>query len=285
MIEGCDEEELPVLPELHPLPRPLLRLSLSFYSASYTTYVANGTITMMNATVVVPSNPNKMGANPSFWYGLQTAKGDGALIQPILAWGQTYTDGFGIFHEVFDWNNQVDSRSAEHYRVYPGDVLTQSVVYKPEDNSYDMYIASKKTGKSILWNYKLEKEQNVPETTAFIVVEHGLVVASCSFLVFLHRGVFAVCCVAFGTDGGSAQGANCCDAVRVRSFQPPPLSIQAMQPKCNSFPTNADGRMHPPDNSVPQSLNPTGLASATNSQPTATSLSVRFISRLTTNQC
>jgi hypothetical protein len=175
---------------------------------------------MMNATVVVPSNPMAIGADPSFWYGLQTAHGDGALIQPILAWGQTYPDGFGIFHEVFDWNNQdvccmlhnptplfwsactcgravgpagctrllcrciwlassreapppppppplhthtatgpptrhprhivvclltchvsllpQDSRSPEHYRVYPGDVLTQGVVYKAADNSYDM---------------------------------------------------------------------------------------------------------------------------------------------------
>jgi hypothetical protein len=35
-------------------------------------------------------------------YGLQTANGDGALIQPILAWAQR-SPGFGIFLEVFDW--------------------------------------------------------------------------------------------------------------------------------------------------------------------------------------
>jgi hypothetical protein len=35
-------------------------------------------------------------------YGLQTATGDGALIQPILAWAQR-SPGFGIFLEVFDW--------------------------------------------------------------------------------------------------------------------------------------------------------------------------------------
>ena len=35
-----------------------------------------------------------------------------------------------------------------------------------------MYIGSKMTGKSISWNYKLEAAQKVPETTAFIVVEH-----------------------------------------------------------------------------------------------------------------
>ena len=68
-------------------------------------------------------------------YGLQTHKGDGALIQPILAWGQTYRDGFGIFHEVFDWNNHRDSRSPQAYRVQPGDTLTQSVAYRASDNS------------------------------------------------------------------------------------------------------------------------------------------------------
>eukprot|EP00729_Bicosta_minor_P023483 gene23483-3126_t len=46
-----------------------------------------------------------------------------------------------------------------------------------------MYIASERLGKSIRWNYQLEKEQTVPETTAFIVVEHappGLPNLSCS---------------------------------------------------------------------------------------------------------
>ena len=52
-----------------------------------------------------------VGADPSFWYGLQTARGDGALVQPILAWGQTYRAEYGIFHEGFDWNNMRDSRS------------------------------------------------------------------------------------------------------------------------------------------------------------------------------
>ena len=45
-------------------------------------------ITAMNVTVDVPSNPRKVGADPSFWFGLQTAEGTGALIQPILAWAR-----------------------------------------------------------------------------------------------------------------------------------------------------------------------------------------------------
>ena len=108
-------------------------------------------------------------------YGLQTANGTGALVQPILAWGQSYLDGingYSIFHEVYDWNTGRDSRSPETYQVYPGDVLTQSVTYRAADNSYDMYISSNATGQSISWNYQLSAKQEVPETTAFIVVEH-----------------------------------------------------------------------------------------------------------------
>jgi len=46
-------------------------------------------ITMLNATWIVPSKPTRMtGSNaPGWWFGTQTAKGDGALVQPILAWG------------------------------------------------------------------------------------------------------------------------------------------------------------------------------------------------------
>ena len=57
-------------------------------------------LSLLCALRQVPDNPNRAGASPSFWFGLQTAAGTGALIQPILAWGQTYRDGWGIFHEV-----------------------------------------------------------------------------------------------------------------------------------------------------------------------------------------
>ena len=46
--------------------------------------------------------PTTVGSDPSFWYGLQTAKGDGALVQPILAYGYQ-GDHYTIFNGVFDW--------------------------------------------------------------------------------------------------------------------------------------------------------------------------------------
>eukprot|EP01052_Picozoa_sp_SAG31_P022739 SAG31_NODE_1824_length_7190_cov_43.812015_5_plen_144_part_00 len=48
---------------------------------SYARYDAGAIITAMNLSTVVPQNPAKVGADPSFWFGLQTAKGTGALIQ------------------------------------------------------------------------------------------------------------------------------------------------------------------------------------------------------------
>ena len=74
---------------------------------------------------------------------------------------------------VLPSQNEHDSRSPEAYTVLPGDTLTQSVVYVPTNNSYTMYIASARSGKSIVWNYKLEPKQgDTPESTAYIVVEH-----------------------------------------------------------------------------------------------------------------
>eukprot|EP00036_Acanthoecidae_sp_10tr_P011507 CAMPEP_0182927124 /NCGR_PEP_ID=MMETSP0105_2-20130417/13272_1 /TAXON_ID=81532 ORGANISM="Acanthoeca-like sp., Strain 10tr" /NCGR_SAMPLE_ID=MMETSP0105_2 /ASSEMBLY_ACC=CAM_ASM_000205 /LENGTH=232 /DNA_ID=CAMNT_0025065051 /DNA_START=24 /DNA_END=722 /DNA_ORIENTATION=+ len=140
---------------------------------SYAEFAAGALITGFNATVTVPDRPRKeFGASPSFWYGLQTATGDGALVQPILAWGQRES-GFGIFLEVFDWTDERDTQSPESYAVPPGDTLRQSVQYVADTNSYDMYIHSKATGKSISMNYKLLPGQRVPETSAFIVVEHS----------------------------------------------------------------------------------------------------------------
>ena len=65
-----------------------------------------------------------------------------------------------------------DSRSPEAYRVAPGDTLTQSLRYVAATHSYDMFLASS-SGKTISWNYKLERKQRANESTAYIVVEHA----------------------------------------------------------------------------------------------------------------
>jgi len=55
--------------------------------------------------------------------------------------------------------NENDHQSPESFAVEPGDVLTQALLYRAADRSYDMYIHSKNLGKSIKMNYKLLAKQ------------------------------------------------------------------------------------------------------------------------------
>ena len=75
---------------------------------TYAVYTApnRGTITLVNTSWVVPSDPSTShGSNaPGWWYGVQTAEGDGALIQPILAYGYQGSH-YSIFNACFDWTD------------------------------------------------------------------------------------------------------------------------------------------------------------------------------------
>ena len=57
--------------------------------------------------MVVPESPKTPGSSPAFWFGVQTEKGDGALVQPIMAKELGYRPGspssFYMFQEIFDW--------------------------------------------------------------------------------------------------------------------------------------------------------------------------------------
>jgi hypothetical protein len=131
-------------------------------------------ITYLNATWVVPSDPaTSIGSNaPGWWYGVQTSKGNGALVQPILAYGYTERDAYAIFNACFDWTDGSWTTSKETYDVKPGDTITSSVTFNPSANSYTMYIKSADTGKSITTDYKLKPGQSLPESTAYFVLEH-----------------------------------------------------------------------------------------------------------------
>ena len=50
--------------------------------AKYTAPNPTDTITRMKATMIVPNTPTNSNGSPAFWFGLQTDKGDGALVQP-----------------------------------------------------------------------------------------------------------------------------------------------------------------------------------------------------------
>jgi len=128
----------------------------------------NGHITTMNASWIVPKAPSGSGANPALWYGIQTFKGDGALIQPILKWYGEWK----IFHEIYDWTDGHGEQKGEHVTVQPGDHITSSLVYRASDNSYDMYMTSANLAQTLTYNYKIESKQQSNEATAYFVLEH-----------------------------------------------------------------------------------------------------------------
>jgi hypothetical protein len=130
-------------------------------------------ITQLNTTWNVPSRPTSLtGSNaPGWWFGVQTKDGDGALVQPILAWGYM-GDEYTIFDACYDWTDQSWHTSSQSHTVQPGDTISSSITYRADDNSYDMYIVSGDTGNSVSMNYKLEKRQHKNESQAFFVLEH-----------------------------------------------------------------------------------------------------------------
>jgi len=139
---------------------------------SYAAYSAgpNATITMLNATWKVPSMPQTLyGSNaPGWWFGVQTADGNGALIQPILA----FADGdpvYTIFNGVFDWNDGSWYQS-DSSQVNPGQTIYASVLFASATNTYTMLIGCKETGWSVTSTKKVHQGQ--VEAVAYFVVEH-----------------------------------------------------------------------------------------------------------------
>jgi len=139
---------------------------------SYAAYTdpGHGIITALNTTWKVPSNPaSNWGSNaPGWWFGVQTAAGDGALIQPILAWGYQGNE-WSIFNACFDWTDGSWRTSDEVYQVQPGDDISSGVTYSG-DGTYVMTISA--NGKTITTPYTLESGQSKNESTAYFVLEH-----------------------------------------------------------------------------------------------------------------
>jgi hypothetical protein len=125
-------------------------------------------ITNISMSWIVPENPSRTGASPALWFGTQTFKGDGALIQPICKW---LSNGWYIFHEIYDWTNG-HNEQPNHVKVQAGDHISAWVAFKSSDRSYDMSITSKNLGKTYTHNYKLRSAQKTVESTAYIVIEH-----------------------------------------------------------------------------------------------------------------
>ena len=137
--------------------------------AIYEAPKASDIITSLSAVMSVPDNPKRSGAEPAFWFGVQTHAGDGALVQPIQA--KWLSGRWEMFHEIFDWTTHRDS-AGPHFAVPAGDSVWAEVKFKPSDRSYDMSMTSLKTGQRTSFNYKLSSRQYATESTAYFVLEH-----------------------------------------------------------------------------------------------------------------
>lgn len=133
----------------------------------------NGAITSLNTTWTVPPLPaSSFGSNaPGWWFGVMDKDGDGALVQPILAYGYQGSH-YTIFNGVFDWTDGSWHTSPEKYSVQPGDTISSSVTYNKAADSYTMRISSLQLGKTITTDYAIERRQSEPESSAVFVLEH-----------------------------------------------------------------------------------------------------------------
>ena len=134
---------------------------------------ASSKITALNTTWTVPSLPaTAFGSNaPGWWFGVMDKDGNGALVQPILAYGYTGSH-YSIFNACFDWTDGSWTVSDTVSTVKPGDKITSSVTYNEAANSYTMLISSAQLGNTIRQEYAIEKRQTETESSAVFVLEH-----------------------------------------------------------------------------------------------------------------
>lgn len=142
--------------------------------ALYTAPSPTDTITRLSAKMTVPDAPTtRFGGEPAFWFGVQTAKGDGALVQPIMA--KWLGGSFYMFHEIFDWTDGRDSQGRQ-VKVAPGDVVEASVSFVKGSGkglgTYNMNMTSQGTGQVLSYSYDLLSGQTETEATAYFVLEH-----------------------------------------------------------------------------------------------------------------
>ena len=126
-----------------------------------------------------------------------------------------------IFNACFDWTDGSWHTSPEVYTVPAGDTITSSVTYIG-DRTYQMYIASAQTGKSVTTNYKLQAAQTEVESVAYFVLEHQ-----------------PDWCAAYPSDGVCIFE-NVQVAVEGKTVESPTWTAHQEQPKCNSKATVVD---------------------------------------------
>jgi len=140
---------------------------------SFVKLKTNGSITLVTANWEVPKKPARKGASdPSWWYGLQTADGLGALLQPVLLWNdhEYGADGrYEIFNAVMDWSQNCSWNTQGNTVVQPGDVIKSSIRTTGTSRDYVLSIGSNRDTPQTM-HYRLS--QTSPETVLYFVMEH-----------------------------------------------------------------------------------------------------------------
>jgi len=146
---------------------------------SYAVYKApkGGLINRVNTTWTVPvGKPTSRGSNaPGWWYGVQTAAGTGALVQPILACdyqGSSCKDGtYVIFDGVFDWTRPYEGmHESKIIKAKEGDKINSWLTC--DLGTCTQYIQNVRTGEDATFPYKLHNPNKDKEAALYFVLEH-----------------------------------------------------------------------------------------------------------------
>ena len=108
---------------------------------SYAVFKAQGAVTQVNVTWVVPAYPSTRysPSAPGWWYGVEPEPACD-LIQPILAYGYT-GNNYSIFNGEFDWEGG-GWWASDTQDVVPGDVVYSSLTMTAPEK-YTMVIGKK----------------------------------------------------------------------------------------------------------------------------------------------
>lgn len=146
---------------------------------SYAVYKApnGGMITRVNTSWKVPvGKPTSGGSNaPGWWYGVQTAAGNGALVQPILACdykGSSCEKGeYVIFDGVFDWTRPWHGMyESKVISAKEGDKINSWLTCSTD--SCTQFIENTRTGEGATYPYSLHNPSQDKEAVLYFVLEH-----------------------------------------------------------------------------------------------------------------
>lgn len=150
-------------------------LSYIEYTAPRRSDGTYGIITSVNVTWNVPEGiPSRSGSNaPGWWYGVQTKKGNGALVQPVLACDYISSScrqgTYELFDAVYDWSDG-SWHTSKSVAFKAGDKVNSWLTC--DEDQCIQYGENVRTGQSVKYPYKLHNRNNDHESVLYFVLEH-----------------------------------------------------------------------------------------------------------------